>query len=102
MSNQLMGGFKAEHKCAALKTTWSVLSLVCPLQKFLISNVRGIFWEKIPLIMPNLNFEPNLKTFSKNNQLASTTVGNSGISPLKKVLLVPTHLRLSGKGENLY
>jgi len=52
--------------------------------------------------MPNLNFEPNLKTFSKNNQLASATMGNGGISPLEKVLLVPTHWRHSRKGKIWY
>jgi len=46
--------------------------------------------------MPTLNFEPDFKNFSKNNQPASTTVGNGGISPPEKVLLVPTHQRLFG------
>jgi len=39
------------------------------------------------------------KKLLQNNQPASTTMGNGGISSPRKVLLVPIHQRLSGKGK---
>jgi len=97
----MRGLFKVEHKHPALKTTWSSLNetrtVVCqvhPLQKFSCFNCKWNFLEENSMKLTQFKKLGLTKQLLQNNQLASTTMGNGGISPPRKVSDFPEREKL--------